>query len=419
MSHSVKAEIIAVGTELLLGQIPNTNAQWLSEQLATYGINVFHHSVLGDNYERLSSLFSMAQKRSDLVIVSGGLGPTEDDLTREAASEVLQKSIVEDEETMKKIEDYYKQNGQTMSPNNRKQARLFEGSDILVNHVGMAPGMAVQKDDTLWIFLPGVPREMKSIMKEYGFPYIQNHFPDQDPLYSKMLRFIGIGESQLEHDLKDLIEAQENPTIAPLANNGEVALRLTAKAQTEEKAKEMVHFVEQKVFDQVGDYVYGYDDDSIERTVFNMLKEQNLTLSAAESLTGGQFIERLVTLEGASSVCNGGIVCYAQSVKENVLEVPNLILNQYGTVSEECAVSMAVNVAEKLDSKIGISFTGVAGPDSVEGHPVGTVYIGIYIEGESPFAESFFIDGDRNMMRAKTVKKGYGLLYHHLKRKKD
>lgn len=419
MGNGVRAEIIAVGTELLLGQISNTNAQWISEQLATYGVNVFHHSVIGDNYDRLTSLFSLAQERSDLVIVTGGLGPTEDDLTREAASEILQKPIIEDEQTMNEIESYYNQNGKAMSPNNRKQARLFEGADILDNSVGMAPGMAVQKDDTLWIFLPGVPREMKAIMEQYGLSYIQEKFPAQSSIFSRMLRFIGIGESQLEHELQDLIAAQQNPTIAPLASNGEVALRLTAKAETEAKAKELVQTTEQLIYERVGEYVYGYDYDSIEQTVFEQLQEQHLSISAAESLTGGQFVERLVTLEGASSVCNGGVVCYAKSVKENLLEVPKLIISHYGTVSEACAVSMAINVAEKLDSKVGISFTGVAGPDPTEGQSVGTVYIGIYIEGESSFAKRFYFNGDRDMVRTRAVQKGYELLYHLLKQKND
>ncbi len=417
MGNGVKAEIIAVGTELLLGQISNTNAQWLSQQLALYGVNVFHHSVIGDNYDRLTSLFSLAQDRSDLVIVTGGLGPTDDDLTREAASEILEKPIIEDQETIRSIEFYYEQNGKTMSPNNRKQARIFEGAEILVNNVGMAPGMAVQKDETLWIFLPGVPREMKAIMEQSGFPYIINSFPNQSPIFSRMLRFIGIGESQLEHELRDLIAAQQNPTIAPLASNGEVALRLTAKAESEAKAKELVQATEQQVYERVGDFVYGYGHDSIEKTVFELLKEKHFSISAAESLTGGQFVERLVTLEGASSVCNGGVVCYAKSVKENLLEVPKLIISHYGTVSEACAVSMAVNVAEKLDSNIGISFTGVAGPDEVEGQPAGTVYIGIYVDGESPFAKRFYLNGDRDMVRTRAVQKGYELLYHHLKKK--
>lgn len=417
MGNDVKAEIIAVGTELLLGQISNTNAKWISEQLAFYGINVFHHSVIGDNYNRLSSLFKMAQQRSDLVIVTGGLGPTEDDLTREAASEILEKPIIEDHETMKMIEAYFQQNGRTMSPNNKKQARIFEGADILLNKVGMAPGMALHKDGTLWVFLPGVPKEMKSIMNQYGFAYIQQHFPTDSAIFSRMLRFIGIGESQLEHELQEMISAQHNPTIAPLASNGEVALRLTAKAPSEAKAKELVQATEQQIYDHVGQYVYGYDQDSIERTVFELLKEKHLTVSSAESLTGGQFIERLVTLEGASSVCQGGVVCYATSVKENLLEVPKLIISHYGTVSEACATAMAENVAKKLDSKVGISFTGVAGPDPVEEQPVGTVYIGIYVDGESSFAKRFYFNGDRDMVRMRAVQKGYELLYHYLKEK--
>lgn len=412
----VKAEIIAVGTELLLGQIVNSNAQWLSEKLALIGANIYQHSVAGDNYERLKTLFSQADQRSNLIVVTGGLGPTDDDLTREAASEILGKSLYEDEKTMEQIKSYYDANHLTMTENNRKQARIFEGAEILLNEVGMAPGMAVKKNDTLWVFLPGVPREMKSIMEQHGFPFIQNHFSLHDTIQSKMLRFIGIGESQLESDLRELINEQSNPTIAPLASDGEVALRLTASAKSKEEADHLINETEQRIMKQVGKYCYGYDKDTIETKVFNLLKEKGLTISSAESLTGGQFVERIVSQSGASSICNGGIVCYSSQVKQQLLQVPKLILNQYGTVSKECAQSLAVNVAEKLDTSIGISFTGVAGPDEHEGHPAGTVFIGIYQNNELPFAKKFHFNGDRSSVRSKSVKKGFELLYNFLKK---
>ncbi|MFC0524207.1 competence/damage-inducible protein A [Pontibacillus salicampi] len=415
MAKQVKAEILAVGTELLLGQIANTNAQWLSVRLADMGVNVFFHGVVGDNEERMRHQMEQANGRSDIVIVTGGLGPTDDDVTREVASEVLGLSIEEEHEALRDIEAYFEANNRQMTPNNRRQARMLKGSTILSNHVGMAPGFAVTNEGTTWIFLPGVPREMKAIMDDGGFELIRSHFSLEDTIQSRMLRFISIGESHLAHDLQDLLDQQTNPTIAPLAAKGEVALRITAKAQTKEAANKLIDHTEASVLDRVGMYCYGKDDDTLESTVFHMLKEQKETISAAESLTGGRFIDQVVSQQGASSVCNGGVVCYATAVKEQVLEVPKLIINEYGTVSETCAVNLAVNIANKLNSSIGISFTGVAGPDPVEGQPVGTVYIGIYKDGEQPFAKKFHFHGDREEIRQRSVKKGFELLYHYLK----
>ncbi|UFU01370.1 competence/damage-inducible protein A [Radiobacillus kanasensis] len=410
----MKAEIIAVGTELLLGQISNTNAQWLSEQLAKRGVYVYHHSVVGDNLDRVKETFEQAGKRADIVIVTGGLGPTDDDLTREAFQALSGYGLIEDKETMKKIESYFEKANRVMTPNNRKQARVFENSTVFQNSAGMAPGIVVEYQDTVWIFMPGVPREMKAISTEQAFPYLEEHFQLRSIIRSKMLRFIGIGESQLEHDLYDLIQNQTNPTIAPLASEGEVGLRLTAQSESEQEAEELIVSTESLIREKVGAYMYGTDDQTLEQSVKELLNQQGKTLAAAESLTGGMFASTLVSVEGASSVFKGGVVSYASSVKSGLLQVSEQTIVEHGTVSDQTAKEMARNVRELTGAEIGISFTGIAGPDAVEGKPVGTVVIGIDQNKEDSVTKTYQFTGDRSSIRRRTVKKGYELLFHLL-----
>ncbi|MDC3416330.1 competence/damage-inducible protein A [Aquibacillus salsiterrae] len=410
-----KAEIIAVGTELLLGQIANTNAQWISQQLADYGIHVYYHGVVGDNLERVKSVFEDANKRSDLIFVTGGLGPTDDDLTREAFAAITNKTIKEDTVTMDKIEQYFVKANRQMTPNNRKQAHVFEDAYVFQNPVGMAPGMYVETTTARWIFMPGVPREMKSLMTEGVLPYLKQQLQLNTVIKSRMLRFIGIGESQLEHDLKQIIDHQSNPTIAPLAQEGEVALRLSAKAANDQEANRLIDETEKEILNRVGQYFYGYDEVSIQQQLVNVLNAKSQSIAAAESLTGGKFVEGLVSIPGASSVVQGGVVCYAPSVKQNVLNVPKEILEQFGTVSQECANELARNVCSLLNATIGISFTGVAGPDKVEGKDVGRVHISIFHASGKLISEKFDFQGDREAIRTRTVKKGYELLYTFVK----
>ncbi|MFG6118320.1 MULTISPECIES: competence/damage-inducible protein A [Thalassobacillus] len=413
---TVKAEIIGIGTELLLGQIANTNAQWISSQLAAQGIHVYFHGVVGDNFSRCVETFEAAQRRSDLVIVTGGLGPTEDDMTRDAAQKIFAQKLIEDPESARRVEHFYLKNNRPMSPNNRKQALVFEDAKVLQNEEGMAPGMMVEHENVLWVFLPGVPSEMKYLMKEHVLPYFQNYFQLQTEIVSEMLRFIGIGESQLEHELQDLISSQTNPTIAPLASEGEVGLRLTSKGDTEEEARAMILSLKNVILSKMGDYYYGSDDITIQQEVLTLSKEKQLTIAAAESLTGGRFIDGLITLPGASSVCEGSVVTYTPDMKEKMLGIPGALIKEYGTVSEACAKAMAVNIKQLVKSDIGISFTGVAGPDSSEGKEPGTVYIGIQINNEPAEVYHFHFNGTRETVRNRSVKKGYELLFHRLKK---
>lgn len=414
---SFNSEIIAVGTELLLGQITNTNAQWLSEQLASYGINTFYHTVVGDNLNRVKEVFIQAQNRSDVIIVTGGLGPTDDDLTREAFQGMSQLELEEDSFAIEKIEQYYKNQRTIMTPNNRKQARVFQGARVIKNKVGMAPGMIVTYKGKIWVFLPGVPREMKQMATDDVFPYLTSQSGEKTTIKSLILRFIGIGESKLEHELSDLIRSQSNPTIAPLAQNDGVVIRLTAKDISAEAANQRLKETEDKILARtgVGEFFYGYNDETIEGKVVALLKERNDCVAAAESLTGGMFIDRLISVDGAGEVCPGGIVCYDPKVKQHVLQVSADTIKNEGVVSDECAAELAKNVCDVLGSDIGISFTGVAGPNSLEGQPPGTVYIGIYSKKGEQFVGKFTFPGDRNAIRRRSVIKGFELLLNYLK----
>ncbi|MFC4557193.1 competence/damage-inducible protein A [Virgibacillus kekensis] len=411
-----RAEIVAVGTELLLGQISNTNAQWMSTKLADVGMDVFYHSVVGDNLERVYEQFRLSSSRSDVILVTGGLGPTEDDLTREAFQKLAGYKMVEHQPSMQKIEAFYKERNAVMTENNRKQARVFEGAVVIENNVGMAPGMIVSHQGKTWIFMPGVPREMKQMMNDSVLPHLQNLTGEQHVIESTMLKFSGIGESTLEDTLSELIQTQSNPTIAPLAQEDGVAIRLTAKAATRDEARSLLIGTKKQILDKAGDHYFGSDEETLEQLVVKLLKEKGKTIAAAESLTGGLFTERLISVPGASDVCRGGVVCYDISVKEDLLKVPGDILKENGTVSEECASSMAENISGVLGSDLGISFTGVAGPDQVEGHPAGTVYIAIYSGSDRITSEKFFFQGNRQLIRKRTVIKGLELLYKYLKK---
>jgi len=412
---NVNAEIVAVGTELLLGQIANTNAQWISEKLASIGINVHHHAVVGDNLSRVEKQFRISGNRADIIIVTGGLGPTEDDLTREAFQQITGMEMVEHEPTMKKIEAYFRKQKSNMTLNNRKQARVFAEADVIENNTGMAAGMMLSYEGTTWIFLPGVPREMKQMMTDRVLPHLHQLTGGGNVIRSTMLRFTGIGESRLEHELSDLIQQQTNPTIAPLAQNEGVAIRLTANAATDDDAAELIEQTKQEILNRVGRHYYGTDDQTLEEMVFMLLKQAGKSVGAAESLTGGMFTDKLISIPGASDVCLGGIVCYDTKVKENVLGVHEGLIRQYGTVSEACVKAMAENACTRLDADIGIGFTGVAGPDSIEGHEAGTVYIGLHDQSGKQLVKKYHFQGDRQSIRSRAVMKGYELLFNLLK----
>jgi nicotinamide-nucleotide amidase len=301
----MNAEIIAVGSELLLGQIVNSNAKFLSSQLAELGVNVFFHTVVGDNPERLQKAIEIAESRSNLIVFTGGLGPTKDDLTKETIAKHLNKQLVMDENAMSSIEEYFKRTNRHMTENNRKQAIVLEDSKILPNDNGMAPGMFLKKDQHFYMLLPGPPKEMEPMFLKYGHSALQNVLEDKQQIVSRVLRFFGIGEAMLETEVEDLIDSQSNPTIAPLASDGEVTLRLTAKHEVLSTAHALLDEAEQEILKRVGSYFYGYDDTSLMKELTKLLSQQGITISAAESLTGGMFQEQFTSIPGAGALLKG------------------------------------------------------------------------------------------------------------------
>jgi nicotinamide-nucleotide amidase len=405
----VNAEIIAVGSELLLGQIANTNAQFLSQQMADLGINVYFHTVVGDNASRLRKAVEIAQTRANLIIFTGGLGPTKDDLTKETIANLLNRKLMIDEEALQSIRAYFAQTKRTMTENNVKQALVLEGAEVLKNDNGMAPGMALTIDEITYMLLPGPPKEMQPMFLNYGRPFLMRKLGRHERIESRVLRFFGIGESQLETEIEDLIDRQSNPTIAPLAGDGEVTLRLTAKHHSVSEAQKMLDEIEKTILERVGDYFYGYNEDTIFSKTMEQLISRNVTIASAESLTGGLFAQQLTAIPGASQTVKGSIVCYTNEIKERLLNVSEEILKADGAVSESCAKALAENVRALFQTDIGISFTGVAGPSLQEGKPVGTVYIGIATSNSPTKVFPLTLAGSREAIRMRTAK--YGCYY--------
>lgn len=410
----MNAEIIAVGSELLLGQIVNTNARFLSAQLAEMGIDVYYHTVVGDNDRRLEEALNHARTRADLIILTGGLGPTKDDMTKETVSRLLGADLVYDDAALKSIEEYFSHSGRTMTENNKKQALVLEGCEVLANEHGMAPGMILGADGAVYVLLPGPPSELEPMFIKYGGPALMKRLRKHERIQSRVLRFFGIGEAQLETVLLDLLENQSNPTIAPLASDGEVTIRITAKHESRETCEKLISGVENEILSRTGQFLYGRDDTSLIKELVKELTARGLTIAAAESLTGGMFQEQLTAIPGAGKIFKGGIVSYTNDAKAKVLHVSEATISKHGVVSAECAVEMAENVRKNLDSDVGISFTGVAGPDRQEGKPVGTVFIGLSIKGRDPVSRKLSLSGSRSQNRVRSVKNGCHFLLKQL-----
>lgn len=406
------AEVISVGTEILLGQITDTNSTFISQRLAELGIDVYFKTVVGDNEKRLLQALEIASGRSDMVILSGGLGPTKDDLTKQTVAKFLNCGLLTDKNALEYIEEYYRQNNRKMTDNNLLQAKYLEGSVSLPNESGMAVGSYYQNQNGPdFILLPGPPSEMRPMFDKEAMPRLKKNYAKEHLLFSRVLRFYGIGESQLVTELDDLINGQTNPTIAPYAKVGEVTLRLTAQADSKESAKEILDETEQVISKRVGQYLYGYgDDNSLPKVVVEKLKQRGLTVSASESLTGGSFQKAVTDIAGSSQIFPGGFVTYSASAKENLLDIPKEIIIENGVVSEATAKWMAERTRIKMGTDFGVSFTGVAGPDTLEGNPAGTVWIGISQRGRQTAAFEYHFYGDRDAVRVRSVLAGFDLI---------
>lgn len=375
MSKLAVCELISVGTEILLGDILNTDAQYLSIELAKLGISVIHQSTVGDNRERLLAQLDEAAKRSDIIILSGGLGPTPDDLTKEVCCEFFGKEMFLHEPTVEKIKKYFSSKGIEMAQNNLKQAMLPKDCVIFPNDNGTAPGMAIEKDGVHILVLPGPPRELKPMFQNCAVPYLMQ-FSDRI-IVSHNIRTFGIGESSMAENVNDLFDAQ-NPTVAPYAKDGEALLRVTAMAKTKEDAESLCEPIIEEIKNRLDAYVYGVDYNCIEEAVVGMLKEHHLKVATAESCTGGLIAKRITDVPGASEVFECGIISYANGIKHKVLGVSEDDLNKYGAVSEPVAKQMAQGALKVSGADIAVSVTGIAGPDSDStGKPVGLVYIGL------------------------------------------
>ena len=371
----MQVELIFVGTELLLGDILNTNAQYLSEKLAACGADVLRQSVVGDNEQRLTCAIEEALSRADAVITTGGLGPTEDDITKEAAAKAFGVELVEDESILEKINAYFKKKGVEMPPSNKKQALVPLGAEIIPNSNGTAPGFVLKKGEKTLIILPGPPREMQPMADEA----IKRQIAPKtgSVILSKQIRTFGIGESAMAESVAELLQSK-NPTVAPYAKSGEALLRITAKGKSKEECLALIEPVEKKIKQTLGDLVYGVDIDNIETAVVALLKEKKLTVATAESITGGLVAKRITDVPGASKVFGFGIVSYSNEAKKRVLSVEKETLEKYYAVSAQTAAQMAEGARKLSVADIAVSVTGIAGPESDESQKeAGTFFIGI------------------------------------------
>ena len=374
MSHTV--EILSVGTELLLGNIANTDAQILSKELSALGLNVYYHTVVGDNPGRAREAVAIAKKRADIIITTGGLGPTCDDLTKNVLAEAFGKKLVFDPESAERIRSYFTRTGRPMTENNLQQAMLPEGCTILTNDWGTAPGCAFFADGVHVIMLPGPPSECGPMFRFRAVPYLRAL--SEGVIASHTIKLFGIGESTMEAQLREQMNAMHNPTLAPYAKEGECELRVTAKAATDEEAQALLRPTVEQIKALFGSKVYGVDVSCMEEVVEALLKEKGLTIGTAESCTGGLMAKRLTDLPGASRIFRGGIVSYTNEVKAGVLGVPQALLDQYGAVSAPVAQAMAEGARRSLGCDIALSSTGVAGPDRDDrGNEVGTMFVAI------------------------------------------
>ncbi len=409
----MNAEIIAVGTELLLGQIVNTNAKFLSVELSKLGVNVFYQTVVGDNEERLLNALSIAFGRCDMVVLTGGLGPTADDLTKETVAKYFGLELVEDKASLDAIYARFERVGGEMAESNKKQAMMPKGCTILKNDNGTAPGAIVEQDGKIAIILPGPPSEMEPMYSTKVYPWLRQRCPDQ--LYSKVLRVFGVGESILEERLSDLIASQTDPTIAPYAKEAEVELRITTRAKTKEEAMARIEPVVRQVQDTVPGCVYGYDEDTLASVLFRVLQRTDKTIATAESCTGGMLGEALTSVPGISAYFGYGVVTYANDVKESVLGVRHATLMAHGAVSRETAMEMAEGLLSKSGADVAVSVTGIAGPDGGSAEkPVGLVYVGYADSDGVRDCKELHLTGDRGRIRRVTVKHALDLVRRHL-----
>lgn len=398
----MKSSILSVGTELLFGQITNTNAVYLSQQLNLLGYDVLSHHTIGDNPKRLAQLIAKTFEECDLIITTGGLGPTQDDLTKEIACRVLDDELVPHQPSMDKLERYFKRLNRSMTENNWKQGYFPSKATVFPNDMGTAPGFALKNKGKIIICLPGPPREMKHVFENEAKPYLQQM--TDSVIYYRMLRLFGIGESMLETELIDIINSQSDPTLATYAKEGECSIRIASKRETREEAKEAVNQMIKRVEEIVGEYIFSSDDEDLFQVVGKKLMDANISISSAESCTGGLFAKTLTDIPGISSVFDRSLVTYSNRAKIEELDVRPDTIEKYGAVSENTAVEMAEGLKKISGSRLSISVTGIAGPyGSTDDKPLGLVYICAILDDKRVCKKSVMRNASRNWNRNYTT----------------
>lgn len=398
----MKAEIITVGTEILLGDILNTNCRYLSRELAAMGIEMYYQITVGDNEERLLKTLEESLNRSDIVICTGGLGPTEDDITKEVCAKYFGYKLELHKPSLDAMIERFKHMNRVPTKNNEKQAYFPKEAYILKNDNGTAPGCIMEKEGKMIVVIPGPPKEMESMFENYVKPYLSKL--TDDVIESEVLRIIGVGESKVENDILDIIDSQTNPTIATYAKGYECTLRITAKAKSVEEAKELIKPMSDEMKRRFGQSLYATGETSIEEVVAKMLVENNLKIAVAESCTGGMVSASLINYPGISSVFMEGCVTYSNEAKMKSLGVKKETLDVYGAVSDKCAKEMASGVAARYNTNVGIATTGIAGPGGgTDEKPVGLVYFGIYINGKV-ITKKYVFNGDRQGVRERATR---------------
>lgn len=409
-------ELISVGTEILLGNIVNTNATYLAEKCALLGCSLYHQTVVGDNEERMEEAIRQAIERADIVILTGGLGPTKDDLTKEVTAKVFGRKLYMDEHSRTRIRDYFEKiKSKKVTENNWKQALVPEGAIVIDNLNGTAPGLILEDKERgkAAILIPGPPNEMKPMFEHDIAPYLNKKQPEG--IYSHMVKVCGIGESRAETMVADLMDAQTNPTLAPYAKTGEVHFRVTARACSEEAAEKLMEPMIEEMKKRFGDAVYTTEENvTLEESVIRLLEEKKMTVTTAESCTGGKLSGRLLNVSGASGVYNEGYITYANASKEKILGVKHETLETYGAVSEQTAAEMALGATKAAGADAALSVTGIAGPGGGTAEkPVGLVYIGCAVNGEVTVREYRFT-GNREKNRDYAVARAITLLREEL-----
>lgn len=412
----MNAEIITIGTEILLGQIVDTNSVYLSEKLAKLGINVFYKTAVGDNLERITNALKTGASRADLLILTGGLGPTVDDITRQAVADFVEKKLIFHPEAFAKIKGFFKERNYKMPESNQLQACFPEGALILENLRGTAPGFILEKP-LIIACLPGVPSEMKYMFSEKVTPFLLEKLGSkQTVILSKVLKIAGLGESLVDEKIKLLFVESKNPSIGILALPDEIILRLTAKAGTHEDAQRLIHDLKLKIYKKLGNAIYGEDEETLEGKIGEILRARNLTLSTAESCTSGLISHRITKVAGSSSYYKGGFNTYSNEMKINFLGVLPKTIHDFGAVSKECAREMAQGCAKAAQTDISIAVTGIAGPGGgSEEKPVGLVYIALSFKGQME-VKKFIFPGSRENIRERAAQTALFLIYQKLEK---